>query len=103
VSNVASGAISLSWRVNSQNGTAQDDTGFLVERCTGSAAACLPNPQSGFTQIGTTAPGASSYVDNTVSAGNTYTYRVRATNATGHSAYAVAVCFNGGACGTAAP
>jgi hypothetical protein len=96
----AAGSVSVHWRVNSQNGTAQDDTGFLVERCIGDGAACLPNPQSGFQQIGATAPGAGSYVDNTVVAGTSYTYRVRGTNAAGKSAYTIAQCFNrGGTCG----
>jgi hypothetical protein len=96
LSAISSSSITVNWRVNSNNGTAQDDTGFLVERCTGTVAVCMPNPQSGFTQIGTTAAHASSFVDNTVSAGHTYTYRVRAKNANGNSAYTVAICFNGG-------
>jgi hypothetical protein len=105
LSNITSNSITVNWRVNSQNATAQDDTGFLVERCTGAVATCFPPPQSGFTQIGTTAAGASSYVDNTVVAGTTYTYRVRAKNAAGNSAYAASICFNGsGNCGgTAKP
>lgn len=97
---VATGHITVNWRVNSANGTAQDDTGFLVERCTGTPQTCFPNPQVGFTQIGTAAAGASTFQDNTTVAAATYTYRVRAKNATGNSAYTVAVCFNGGAtCG----
>ena len=96
LSGITSSSVTVNWRVNSNNGTAQDDTGFLVERCLGNAPTCLPNPQSGFSQIGSTAAHASSYVDNTVSAGNAYTYRVRAKNAAGNSAYATAICFNGG-------
>jgi Bacterial Ig domain len=97
---VATGSVTVSWRVNSQNGTAQDDAGFLVERCTGNAPTCLANPGSGFAVIGTTGVGASSYQDSTTVAGTTYTYRVRAKNASGNSAYAIAICFNGGAtCG----
>ena len=100
LSNVASNSVTVNWRVNSQNGTAQDDTGFLVERCTGNGAACLPNPQSGFSQIGTTTAGASSFVDGTIVANTTYTYRVRAKNAAGNSGYTIAQCFNGGtSCG----
>ena len=95
LSNISAGSVTVNWRVNSQNGTAQDDTGFLVERCQGDGAACLPNPQSGFTQIGTTSAGASSFADNTAVAGTTYTYRVRATNAAGNSGYTIAQCFNG--------
>jgi hypothetical protein len=96
LSNISSSSVTVNWRANSQNGTAQDDTGFLVERCAGNGPTCFPNPQSGFKQIATTAPGATSYVDNTVVAGTTYTYRVRAKNPSGNSAYTMAQCFNGG-------
>jgi hypothetical protein len=96
LSNISAGSVTINWRVNSQNGSPQDDTGFLVERCAETGPNCLPNPQSGFSQIAVTAAGATSYVDNTVIAGATYTYRVRARNAAGNSAYAVAQCFNGG-------
>jgi hypothetical protein len=100
VSNISATSVTVNWRVNSQNGTAQDDTGFLIERCTGAGTACFPSPQSGFTQIGTTAAGAASYTDNSVVSGQTYTYRVRAKNGSGDSAYTAAQCFNGGAtCG----
>ncbi len=103
LSNVTSGSVTVNWRANSQNGMAQDDTGFLIERCAGNGQACLPNPQSGFAQIGTTAPGATSYVDSTVVPGSTYTYRVRAKNSSGNSAYTIAQCFNGGpSCGSTA-
>jgi len=95
LSNISSSSVTINWRVNSHNGTPQDDTGFLVERCVGDGAACFPNPQSGFTQIGTTAAGASSFADNAVAAGTTYTYRVRAKNSSGNSGYAGAQCFNG--------
>ena len=95
LSNVTANSVTVNWRANSQNGSGQDDTGFLVERCTGTGASCFPNPQSGFSQIGTTAAGATSFADNTVMSGTTYTYRVRANNTTGHSAYAIAQSFNG--------
>lgn len=96
LSTITAGSVTVNWRVNSHNGTPQDDAGFLVERCNGTSATCFPGPQSGFTQIATTAAGASSFVDNTVVAGTTYTYRVRATNTSGRSAYAASICFNGG-------
>jgi len=95
LSNITASSVTVSWRVNSKNGSAQDDTGFLVERCSGDGVTCFPNPQSGFTQIALTAPGASSYVDSTVASGATYTYRVRAKNTAGNSAYTIAQCFNG--------
>jgi hypothetical protein len=96
LSSITSTSATVNWRVNSQNGTAQDDTGFLVERCAGAGVDCFPNPQQGFTQIGTTAPGATSFTDKSVASGTTYTYRVRARNSAGNSAYTVAQCFNGG-------
>jgi hypothetical protein len=96
LSGIKAGSVTVNWRVNSHNGTAQDDTAFQVERCTGSETDCFPGPQSGFALIGTTAAGASSFVDNTAASGNTYTYRVRARNAAGSSAYTTAICFNGG-------
>jgi Bacterial Ig domain/Abnormal spindle-like microcephaly-assoc'd, ASPM-SPD-2-Hydin/Bacterial Ig-like domain (group 2) len=96
LSNISSSGVTVNWRVNSQNATAQDDTGFLVERCVGNGATCFANPQSGFTVIATTAAGASSYIDTSVAAGTTYTYRIGAKNAAGHSAYTIAQCFNGG-------
>lgn len=97
LSNISSSSVTLNWRVNSNNGTPQDDTGFLIERCTGNAATCFIAPQSGFAQIGAAPAHATSYVDNTVSAGKTYTYRVRATNASGNSGYAASICFNNSA------
>jgi hypothetical protein len=93
---VSTGKVTLNWRVNSNNGTAQDDTAIIVERCTGTAPVCLAAPQSGFSEIASTAAHASTYTDSTASAGTIYTYRVRATNSSGNSAYAVAICFNNG-------
>jgi chitodextrinase len=96
--------VTLNWRVNSSNGTAQDDSGMLVERCTGNAPNCLVAPQSGFSQIASIAAHSTTYTDATPTSGTTYTYRVRATNASGNSAYAVAICFNNGTlCSTVTP
>jgi hypothetical protein len=98
----ASHSVTVSWRVNSQNGTPQDDTGFLVERSAGDGQTAFPNPQSGFAQIGIAPAGASSFTDTTAVSGITYTYRVRAKNAAGNSAYAASQCFNasGTTCGS---
>jgi len=96
LSGIGAQSVTVNWRVNSQNGTAEDDTGFLVERCAGVSPDCLASPQGGFVQIGETAPGASAFVDKTVVPGASYVYRVRATNAAGESAYTIAQCFNGG-------
>lgn len=95
-----SSGVHLTWRVNSHNGTAQDDTGFLIQRCTGTPETCFPNPQPGFANVATTAAGTATFTDSTVTIGTTYTYRVQASNAAGKSAYAASICFNGGpSCG----
>lgn len=69
--------VSLTWRDNATN-----ETGFAVERCTG--AGCTD-----FVQIATRGPrigtGNVTYVDTTVTAGNTYRYQVWAVNANGRS------------------
>lgn len=66
--------ITLSWTDNSA-----DETGFKVERSADGI--------TGWTEIATSAANASSYADTGLSAGTTYHYRVRATNAVGDSAY----------------
>ena len=72
--------VRLSWTDNATN-----ETGFVIERCTG--AGC-----TGFALIA--APGSKSgtgtvtYTDTGVVAGNTYLYRVKAVNAVGSSNYA---------------
>lgn len=66
--------ITLSWTDNSA-----DETGFKVERS--------PDGTTGWTQIAPPPANATSYADTGLSAGTTYHYRVRATNAVGDSAY----------------
>jgi hypothetical protein len=65
--------VSLSWQDNSS-----DETGFAVERKQGSAGS--------WAQIGTTSAGAPTFQDTSVTCGATWSYRVRATNASGSSA-----------------
>jgi hypothetical protein len=70
--------VRLVWRDNATN-----ETGFAVERCTGAgctnfAQIALPGPRNGTGNV--------TYVDTTVTAGNTYFYRVFAVNAIGPSA-----------------
>jgi len=69
--------VSLTWRDNATN-----ETGFVVERCTG--AAC-----TNFAQIAEAGPrnntGNVTYVDTSVTAGNSYSYQVRAINGAGSS------------------
>ena len=72
--------VSLTWTDNANN-----ETGFVVERCFG--AGCI-----NFASIATPGPRTNgnatvTYVDATVTAGNTYSYRVKAVNAGGSSAY----------------
>ena len=71
--------VSLTWRDNANN-----ETGFVVERCAG--VGC-----GNFAQIAAPGPrnntGNVTYVDNTVTAGTTYSYQVKAVNAAGPSAY----------------
>jgi hypothetical protein len=70
----SSSQINLTWTDNSTN-----ETGFKIERKTGAAGT--------WSQITTTAAGATSYSNTGLSASTTYYYRVRATNATGDSSY----------------
>jgi titin len=71
---VSSTRIDLSWNDNSS-----DETGFRIERKTGSLGA--------WAEIATVAPDVRSYQDTGLTAGTTYYYRVRAYNAAGNSAY----------------
>jgi fibronectin type 3 domain-containing protein len=68
--------IDLRWRINSAN-----QTGFNIYRSTNGRR---------FTQIATTAPSASTYMDGALSPNVAYYYRVTATNPFGESAYATA-------------
>ncbi len=65
--------VNLSWV-----DTSAAETGFVVERCVN--VAC-----SGFGLLVSLAPGTTSHSDNTVTQGNTYRYRVRATGVAGNS------------------
>ena len=71
---ISSTRVDLSWSA------ATDDvavTGYLVERCQGTGC-------SSFVQIAAPAGTGVAYSDTGVTAGNTYSYRVRATDATGN-------------------
>jgi carboxypeptidase T len=70
---VSSSQINLSWTDNSS-----DETGFLIEGCTG--ANC-----TNFAQIATVGANVTSYSNTGLAAATTYTYRVRATNLGGDS------------------
>jgi hypothetical protein len=69
---VSSSQVNLSWTASTDN---IGVTGYLVERCGGSAC-------TSFSQIAT--PSGTSYSDTGLSASTTYSYRVRATDAGGN-------------------
>ena len=71
---VSGGEVDLSWGASTDN---VGVTGYLIERCQG--ADC-----SNFTQIATVAGTSTTYNDTSVSAGTSYSYRVRATDAAGN-------------------
>jgi FtsP/CotA-like multicopper oxidase with cupredoxin domain len=66
--------VRLTWTDNANN-----ETGFVVERCTG--AGCTSFAQIATTGPRTSGPATVTYVDTTVTAGNSYLYRVAAVNA----------------------
>src|SRR6266508_831407 len=72
---VSSSQINLSWTDNATN-----EDGFQIERCSG--AAC-----TAFTQIATVGPNVTAYSNTGLAASTSYTYRVRANNGAGSSAY----------------
>jgi len=76
---VSSAQVNLSWA----DGSANED-GFKIERCTG--AGC-----SNFTQIGTVGANVLAYSNSGLSAGTSYTYRVRSYNSGGNSGYSGSV------------
>ena len=71
---VSTSQINLTWTDNSSN-----ETGFKIERKTGSGGT--------YAQIATTGANVTSYNDTGLSASTNYYYRVRATNSIGDSAY----------------
>src|SRR5436190_403062 len=71
--------INLNWSDNSAN-----EDGFRIERCAGAAASCL---DANFVQIGQTLANVTGFNDTALQAQTKYTYRVRAFNSAGVSAY----------------
>jgi outer membrane protein assembly factor BamB len=71
---VSASEVDLSWGASTDN---VGVTGYRIERCQGSGC-------TNFAQIGTTTGTGTTYKDTTVSAPNSYSYRVRATDAAGN-------------------
>jgi hypothetical protein len=69
----SSTSINLTWVDNSTN-----ETSFKIERALGAGA---------FSQVGTVGAGVTTYADSGLTAGTSYSYRVRASNTGGDSAY----------------
>jgi len=72
---VSGSQINLAWTDNADN-----ETGFMIERCTGSKC-------TNFSQIATVGANVITFADTGLSARTTYRYRVRAYNDSGNSAY----------------
>jgi subtilase family serine protease len=79
-STLSSTSISLAWTDKSA-----DEGGFQVERCIGSMATCAASNL--FTPAGLSPADGTTFVDNGLQASTTYSYRVRAFNGGGTSAY----------------
>lgn len=71
----SSSSVTVSW-----TDASSDETGFEVQRCTGSGCAS-------FVAAGSTGAGATSFPDGGLAASTTYGYRVRAVNGNGPSAW----------------
>jgi hypothetical protein len=72
--------IDLNWTDNSAT-----EDGFRIERCTGFLN--VPCADASFAQIAQTGPNTTTYSDTGLSAATSYSYRVRAFNGAGNSAY----------------
>jgi len=70
---VSASRVDLTWQDRSS-----DESGFKIERRTGSGS---------FAELGTVSADTTSYADRSVQAATTYTYRVRAYNPAGNSSY----------------
>lgn len=77
----SSSQINLTWNDNSDN-----EDGFRLERCNGSAVFCDANPGN-FSQIAQLPANSNAYNDSGLTASTTFSYRVRAFNGVGDSAY----------------
>lgn len=71
----------LHWRDNSSN-----ETGFILERCLGTLSLCAPDSVN-WVALATTAADNTSHNDTGLTPGTAYSWRVKAFNALGSSAY----------------
>jgi len=71
----------LSWTDNSSN-----ETGFMVERCTGTMQFCADNPGA-WSARATIAANVPRFTDTSLAAGTAYVWRVKAYNTVGNSGY----------------
>jgi hypothetical protein len=85
-------SVDVSWRSNSSNGGPNDDTGFKIERCSGTSADC--HATQNYTQVGTVGAGVTIFHNTGLTHLQQYQYRVRANNGYGNSAYAAGTCLN---------
>jgi hypothetical protein len=75
-------AVTLTWSDNSNT-----ETSSTIQRCTGTAAVCTPTA-AGWANVTTTVPAnAITYTQTGVNRATTYSYRIRAVNALGNSAW----------------
>jgi titin len=73
---VTSTSVTLRWNDNSNN-----ETGFVVERCSGSSR------KLSCTAVGTPGANVTTFTNTGLSPATSYQYRVKAVNSTGSSAY----------------
>ena len=71
----------IHWTDNSPN-----ESGFILERCTGTSAFCVANPGS-WTPTTTTGANVTSFTQTGLAQNTTYSWRVKAFNAIGSSSY----------------
>ena len=81
------GSVQLSWKDNSNN-----ENGFIIERCDQilrdiRSANMTVTCRGVWKTVGSVAANTTTYMDDTVTANQTYIYRVKATNQSGSSAY----------------
>jgi hypothetical protein len=79
--------VQLTWKDNSNN-----ETAFVIERCDQvlrdiSPSKMTPTCRGPWKTVASVAANTTTYVDDTVTANQTYIYRVKATNPSGSSAY----------------